>query len=78
MLKGAAHPNAGHLFVSLLITPEAQSIWEKHGGESSAFIAGTKMHKYVQGKDVIYLTQKDVQLVNRVTAAMGKLFGFSG
>ena len=78
VLKGAAHPNTAHLFVSFLVTPEAQSIWENHGGESSAFIPGTKMHKYVQGKDVIYLTQKDVQLVNRVTAAMGKLFGFSG
>ena len=78
VLKGAAHPNIGHLFVSFLITPEAQSIWEKHGGESSAFIPGTKMHKYVQGKDVIYLTQKDVALVNRVTAAMGKIFGFNG
>jgi hypothetical protein len=36
------------------------------------------MHKYVQGKDVIYLTQKDVEMVNRVTAAMAKIFGFSG
>jgi iron(III) transport system substrate-binding protein len=78
VLKGSANPNAGHLFVAFLVTPEAQSIWEKHGGESSAFIAGTKMHRYVQGKDVIYLTQKDVQMVNRVTAAMTKIFGFSG
>jgi len=77
VLKGSAHPNAGHLFVAFLITPEAQSIWEKHGGESSAFIPGTKMHKYVQGKDVIYLTQKDVEMVNRVVAAMGRIFGFS-
>jgi len=77
VLKGAAHPNLGHLFVAFLVTPEAQDIWEKHGGESSAFIPGTKMHKYVQGKDVIYLSQKDVELVNRVTAAMGKIFGFT-
>ncbi len=78
VLKGSAHPNAGHLFVAFLVTPEAQSIWENHGGESSAFIPGTKMHKYVQGKDVIYLSQKDVGMVNRVTAAMAKIFGFSG
>ncbi len=78
VLKGSAHPNTGHLFVAFLVTSEAQSIWEKYGGESSAFIPGTKMHKYVQGKDVIYLTQKDVEMVNRVTAAMAKIFGFSG
>ena len=78
VLKGSAHPSAGHLFVAFLVTPEAQSIWENHGGESSAFIPGTKMHKYVQGKDVIYLSQKDVGMVNRVTAAMAKIFGFSG
>ena len=78
VLKGSAHANAGHLFVAFLVTPEAQSIWENHGGESSAFIPGTKMHKYVQGKDVIYLSQKDVGMVNRVTAAMAKIFGFSG
>lgn len=77
VIKGSAHPNTGHLFVAFLVTPEAQSIWEKHGGESSAFIPGTKMHKYVQGKDVIYLTQKDVEMVNRVVATMGKIFGFS-
>lgn len=78
VLKGSPHPNAGHLFVAFLVTPEAQSIWEKYGGESSAFVPGTKMHKYVQGKDVIYLTQKDVEMVNRVVAAIGRIFGFRG
>jgi hypothetical protein len=42
------------LKVRLIPMSEAQSTWEKHGGESSAFIPGTKMHKYIQRKDVIY------------------------
>jgi hypothetical protein len=35
-----------------LTTPEAQKIWEKYAGQSSAFIPGTSAYKYVQGKQV--------------------------
>lgn len=76
VLKGAPHPNAAHLFALFLTTLEAQNIWEKYGGKSSAFIPGTAMHRYVQGKSVIYLSQKDVGLVNKMVADVGKILGF--
>jgi ABC-type thiamine transport system substrate-binding protein len=76
VLKGARHPNAAHLFAVFLTSLEAQKIWEKYGGQSSAFIPGTAMHRYVQGKSVIYLSQKDVGLVNRMVADIGKILGF--
>lgn len=76
VLKGARHPIAAHLFAVFLTSLEAQQIWEKYGGQSSAFVPGTKMHAYVQGKTVIYLTQKDVALVNRMVAEIGKVLGF--
>jgi hypothetical protein len=34
------------------------------------------MHQYVQGKSVIYLSQKDVGLVNKMVAEIGKTLGF--
>lgn len=76
VLKGSRHPNAARLFAAFLTSLEAQQIWEKYGGQSSAFVPGTKVHGYVQGKTVIYLTQKDVSLVNRVVAEIGKILGF--
>ncbi|OGP26203.1 MAG: hypothetical protein A2038_10700 [Deltaproteobacteria bacterium GWA2_57_13] len=76
VLKGARHPNAGHLLAAFLTAPEAQQIWEQYGGQSSAFVAGTKMYSYVQGKAVIYLTQKEVALVNRMVGEIGKILGF--
>ena len=76
VLKGAPHPNAAHLFAVFLTTLEAQKLWEKYGGQSSAFIPGTATHSYVQGKSVIYLSQKDVGLVNKMVAEIGKTLGF--
>ena len=76
-LKGSRHPNAAHLFTSFLLTPEAQSIWERYNGQTSAFVPGTKMYNYVQGKDVIYLSQNDVDLVNRAVVEVNKILGFN-
>jgi hypothetical protein len=76
VLKGSRHPNAAHLFAVFLTTLEAQKIWERYGGQSSAFVPGTAMHRYVQGKSVIYLSQKDVVLVNKMVAEIGKTLGF--
>jgi iron(III) transport system substrate-binding protein len=76
VLKGAPHPNAGHLFALFLTSLEAQKIWQKYGGQSSAFVPGTEMHRYVQGKSVIYLNQKDVGLVNKMVDQIGKTLGF--
>jgi len=76
VLKGSPHPNAAHLFALFLTSLEAQKIWQRYGGQSSAFIPGTEMHRYVQGKSVIYLNQKDVGLVNKMVDEIGKTLGF--
>src|SRR5204862_5180848 len=55
--KNAAHPKTGHLFAAYLTTAEAQKIWERYAGQSSALIPGTSAHKYVQGKKVVYMSQ---------------------
>ncbi len=53
VVKGALHPNAGHLFSAFLTSREGQEGWEKFSGQSSAFVPGTKAYEYVQGKQVI-------------------------
>ena len=35
------------------------------------------MYNYVQGKDVIYLSQDDVDLVNRAVIEVNKIFVFN-
>ncbi len=77
VLKGARHPNAGHLFAVFLTTPEAQEIWEKYGGQSSAFVPGTTAYKYAQGKNVIYMHQSQAEMVDRLTREYGKILGFN-
>ena len=74
--KGALHPAVGHLFSAFLTTPEAQALWEKYAGLSSAFIPGTTMYKYAQGKKMVYLRDEDAAAVDRLTAEYGKVLGF--
>lgn len=74
--KGAHHPTVGHLFSAFLTTGEAQEIWEKYVGHTSAFIPGTPAYKFAQGKQVVYLTQDKAQLVDRLTIDYGKIVGF--
>ena len=76
VLKGAHHPNAGHLLAAFLTTPEAQEIWEKYNGQTSAFVPGTTAHKYAQGKKVLYMNQDQAEMVDRLTREYGKLLGF--
>ena len=76
VLKGARHPNAAHLFAVFLTTPEAQQIWEKFLGESSAFVPGTTAYKYAQGKKVLYMNQDQAEMVDRLTREYGKILGF--
>ena len=76
VLKGAQHPNVGHLFAVFLTSPEAQEIWEKYGGQTSAFIPGTTAYKYAQGKKVLYMTQDHAEMVDRLTREYGKIMGF--
>jgi len=76
VLKGAPHPNVGHLFSVFMSTRESQQLWEKHTGHSSAYVPGTKAHKYVQGKQVVYMKPEQAQMVDRLTRQYGKLMGF--
>jgi iron(III) transport system substrate-binding protein len=77
VLKGGPHPNAAHLFSVFLTTPEAQRIWQKFPGESSAFVPGTRAYEFAQGKKIIYMTQDQAQTVDRLTREYGKVLGFS-
>lgn len=76
VLKGARHPNVAHLFAAFFTTPEAQEIWETYGGQTSAFVPGTTAHKFAQGKKVIYMTQNQAEMVDRLTREYGKILGF--
>lgn len=76
VLKGSPHPSAGHLFAAFLTTPPAQEILYKFGGQTSAFVPGTPAYKYAQGKKVIYMKQEHAEMVDRLTSAYGKIFGF--
>ncbi|HEY1267903.1 MAG TPA: extracellular solute-binding protein [Candidatus Binatia bacterium] len=78
VLKNAPHPKTAHLFAAYLTTPEAQKIWEKYAGQTSALIPGTAANKYVQGKKVVYLSQDQAEMVDRLSREYGKIFGFSG
>jgi iron(III) transport system substrate-binding protein len=74
--KGAPHPNAGALFAVYLTTLEAQAIWEKYGGQTSAFIPGTTAYKYVQGKKVLFMSPEQAELIDRLSTEYGKILGF--
>lgn len=76
--KGALHPKTAHLFAAYLTTPEAQKIWEKYAGQSSALIPGTNAYKYVQGKKVVYMSQDQAETVDRLSREYGKILGLSG
>jgi iron(III) transport system substrate-binding protein len=76
--KNAPHPKAAYLMAGYLTTPEAQKIWEKYAGQSSALIPGTSAYKYAQKKTVVYMTQDQAAMVDRLSREYGKIFGFSG
>ncbi len=76
VLKGARHPNVAHLFAAFLTLPEAQEIWEKYGGQTSAFVPGTAAYKYAQGRKVAYMAQSQAEMVDRLITEYGKILGF--
>lgn len=76
--KNAAHPKVAYLMAAYLTTPEAQKIWEKYAGQSSAFIPGTSAYKYVQKKQVVYMSQDQAEMIDRLSREYGKIFGFTG
>lgn len=77
VLKGASHPNVGHLFAVFMTTPEAQELWEKYSGHSSAFVPGTPVHKFAQKYKMVYMTQDQAAMIDRLTKEYLKIFGFS-
>lgn len=77
VLKGAAHPNAGHLFAAFMTTLEAQEIWERHFGQTSAIVPGTANYKFAQGKQVLFMHEKDADLVERLALEYSKILGFT-
>ena len=76
VLKGAPHPSTGHLFVAFMTSPEAQELWEKYTGHSSAHVKGTKAYKYAQGKKVIFMKQDQAKLVDKIAREYGGILGF--
>jgi iron(III) transport system substrate-binding protein len=76
--KNAAHPKVAHLLAGYLTTPDAQKIWEKYAGQSSALIPGTTAYKYVQKKEVVYMSQDQAEMIDRLSREYGKIFGFTG
>jgi iron(III) transport system substrate-binding protein len=74
--KRASHPNVGHLFAVFLTSLEAQAVWEKYHGQSSAFIPGTVAYKYTRGKSIVYMNQNQAETVDRLARDYGKILGF--
>lgn len=74
--RGARHPNVGRLFAVFLTSLEAQALWEKYNGQTSAFIPGTTAHKYAQGKQIIYMKQQDAETVDKLGREYGRILGF--
>jgi len=74
--KGARHPHAGHLFAVFLTLLEAQELWEKFNGQTSALIPGTTAYKYAQGKRLLQMNQNQAQTVDRLARQYGKILGF--
>lgn len=77
VIKGAAHPNTGHLFAIFLTTNEAQKIWQKYNGQSSAFIPGTPTYKFLHNRRAVYMDQSQAKEVDRLARLYGKILGFN-
>ena len=76
VLKGAPHPNVGHLLAVFMTTPEAQKLWEKYSGHTSAFVPGTEVYRYAQTHQMVYMTHDQAEMVDRLTNVYVKIMGF--
>jgi iron(III) transport system substrate-binding protein len=74
--KGARHPHVGHLFAVFLTHLEAQEVWEKFNGQTSALIPGTTAYKYAQGKRLLQMNENQAQTVDKLARQYGKILGF--
>lgn len=75
VLKGAQHPNAAHLFALFMTMPEAQQVWEKTVGVSSALIPGTAYYQKAKGKQMIYMRQDQSEKVESLAKKYGRMIG---
>jgi len=75
--KGAPHPSTGHLLAVFLTSNEAQQIWEKYNGQTSAFVPGTNTYKYLQGKRALFMNQNQAKDVDKLAREYGKILGFT-
>jgi iron(III) transport system substrate-binding protein len=77
VLKGASHPNVGHLFAVFMTSDKAQEIWEKYSGHTSAFVPGTPVHKFAQNYKMVFMNQGQAETVDRLTKEYLRILGFS-
>jgi iron(III) transport system substrate-binding protein len=77
VLKTAPHPNVATLFVAFMASPEVQVLWKKYTGHTSAYVPGTDAHKFIQGKQVVYMKQDQAKLVDKLSREYGKILGFN-
>lgn len=77
VLKAAQHPSTGHLMAIFLTSKEAQDIWEKYNGQTSAFVPGTTAYKFLKGKQALFMDQKQAKDVDRLARQYGKILGFN-
>lgn len=75
--KGAPHPNTARLFVAFMASDEVQDIWEKYTGHTSVYVKGTRAHKYIQGKQVVFMKQSQAKMVDKLAREYGKILGFN-
>ena len=76
VLKNAAHPNVGHLFVTFMASADVQPVWQKYTGHTSAFVPGTNAYKFAEGKKVLYMKQDQAEKVDKISRQIGKILGF--
>jgi len=77
VLKGSPHPSTGHLMAIFLTSKEAQDIWEKYNGQTSAFVPGTTAYNFLKGKKALFMTQDQAQTVDKLARQYGKILGFN-
>ena len=77
VIKGATHPSTGHLFSIFLTSDEAQDIWEKYNGQTSAFVPGTTAYKFLKGKQALFMDQNQAKTVDKLARQYGKMLGFN-
>jgi iron(III) transport system substrate-binding protein len=77
VLKGAQNPSTGHLMAIFLTSKEAQDIWEKYNGQTSAFVPGTPAYKFLKGKQALFMNQNQAKDIDRLAREYGKILGFN-